>query len=242
MVRQARRLNRDGVDQFRIWIMEGAVTPLPSGLLTQSDSSEPMVHGPLLSQQKCDTKLDFARHLVGELSGVEPALIDYDAGFWNWMALFHFDTICPMDENGRRSLLKPWCYLLHSTSLAFARHLCRTPWALYRLYGESSAPVLNGVRRLATAPFQHNDSCEQFVAGGDLFRSSSRFHAAVQLFSDPQRERMLRGSLSSKAPPGSLRRFKQVLQQLGRTYDLDGMGAEAILELLPSEFSTARSA
>ena len=45
-----------------------------------------------------------------------------------------------------------------------------------------------------------------------------------------------RGESRSTAPPGSLYRLLDVLDQLSMTYDVYGMAAERILPLLPPEF------
>jgi len=73
----------------------------------------------------------------------------------------------------------------------------------------------------------------------DLITNKGLIEAIDLLYWDPKRHRPKRGA-TTPTRPGNLRRLIAVIQQLDFNYDLYGMRAREILQLLPPEFDAWR--
>ena len=73
----------------------------------------------------------------------------------------------------------------------------------------------------------------------DLITNKGLIEAIDLLYWDPKRHRPKRGA-TTPTRPGNLRRLIAVIQQLDFNYDLYGMRAHEILQLLPPEFDAWR--
>jgi hypothetical protein len=64
--------------------------------------------------------------LVNLLERYDPHIISYNRGLWTWLAALFFDQLAPADVEGKRSLRRPYVYVL-SESRIYYRHLVRGP-------------------------------------------------------------------------------------------------------------------
>ena len=103
------------------------------------------------------------------------------------------------------------------------------PYQVYRRHGERAALLLFGPLHAESAIYH------EIVSRRDLIANRGVIDAAVALYFDRKRGRPKSG-VTSHGQPGTVRRFVRVLQQLDLTYDIYGLSARQLLELLPEEF------
>jgi hypothetical protein len=237
-----RRLNEAGIENFRKFlkmIRRGdQVTESPA--FTFADTSAvPVDMSVRIDQKKFGTKYELAAYLHDKLRPLErPELLE-DVGLWSWLALFYIDQLAPVRPDGRRQPREDYHYILaargeHAEGRYVNRHLVAGPFALFRYHG------LNARVLLASEPHQHGEFIFDLAWRTDLISNRALVEAIDRLYFDPKRNAPKRGA-TTRTNPGNLRRLITVVQQLDFNYDLQGMTAEEILELLPKEFDQWRA-
>src|ERR1700680_4389235 len=124
-----RCFNDQGLAQFSRWIRAGAVGSLPSSLLLDTQFSAPWEQSRIPQTPTFKNRYEFGLFVVDLLRPYDPHLISYNKGLWSWLAALFFDQLAPADVDGKRSLRRPYVYVL-SESWLYYRHLVRGPWNL----------------------------------------------------------------------------------------------------------------
>ncbi len=232
-----RTLNQKGIEHFRQFlqlIRRGEAVKSPA--FTFDDTCALPVNGNLHVEPKAfGSKYEMAFYLHEALGRIDRPDILEDAGLWSWLALFYIDELSPEDSEGRRRPREDYHYVLvtssddHSPGWARTRHLLAGPYSLFRRHGRSARVLLSG------KPHEHGKFVYDLAWRSDLISNRGLVEAVERLYFDSKAGRPKRGA-TTDSNPGNLRRFIAVLQQLDFNYDLQGMTAKQILELLPSEF------
>jgi hypothetical protein len=110
------------------------------------------------------------------------------------------------------------------------RHLLAGAYQLYRLHGQHARVLLH------PAVHQHGRFLFDLDFQRDLLTNRGLIEVADRLYWNARTNRPKRGA-ASDGRPGGLRRLIAVAQQLELNYDLYGMSAQEIVELLPGEFA-----
>lgn len=233
---RVRRLTHEGLQEASVAlarIRSAEVTGLPPGLLDDPATTEltgrtlqPAREGELL------TRWHLALWLFRELSGGPEQSDRPDPAEWSWLALHLLDVVCPVGD-GRRRVREDARYLMQADDYRKAhRHLVAGPYLLLEVHQEDPSAV-RGL--LATPPDAPGEVYEQLASRKYLVTSRAVVAVATMLYLDGSSGKLRRGAGGSG--PGSPRRFSEVLQQFEVTYDLPAMSREALLGLLPREFS-----
>lgn len=232
MAEAVRRLTEAGIERFKRYLRslrEGGTAVPPRALLTDAEASEPLVPERFLEYRIYGTRLDAARELATVFGGV-PAL-EEDVGLWSWLSLFYFDQVCPVRPEGTRSPGRDYRHILEPGYRHGHRHLLAGAVLVYRPHGEKAQLLLSSKLHEESA-FHHEIASRQaFVSNRSIVE------AANMLYLDERTGRPKRGAQDTKRGPGALRRFVDVVQQLDVNYDLYSMTGEAIVDLLPDEFT-----
>lgn len=240
---QLRLLNKDGLDRFRAWLEEGRAAKtrlrVPDHLLHDdrfSSSATISVELPTQPFNSCwDAAEQLARLLaplpVQELEGADGL---GNRGLWGWLALFYFSQICP-DAPGATNRYIPETAQTTGGALRHYRHLLAGPFRLHRQLGEIAKPAL------LTPLSEHNALYAALADHQDLVQNPGLAEAMNILYFDAKTGKPHRG-ISNSQKAGSLARFFPVMHQLELTYDLLGLSAAEIIELLPPEFDQWRFA
>lgn len=231
---QARRLNERGLEAFQHHIQElrnGGKLPTPTHLLTDLRYSEAIDIDCRVEQRNFETRFELGQYLTEALKDTPPQAIMGDTGFWSWLALYWFDQLCPPLENGTRKPSKPYNYILSRNYNHRPRHAVYTTWMLVNRYGDTALFLLS--KRL----HERGELIEQLAARQYLISCPGVIETAKELYYDPERKTFKRGATSQKRH-GNIRRYISYLQQLDLTYDLGTIASEALLEMLPDEYST----
>ena len=234
---QARRLNVQGLDAFHRYIQDladGAKLDTPDHLLTDPRYSEAVGIDIEVELREFQTRFELGTYLTDILKEAPVQTLMGDAGFWTWLALYWFEQLCPQQENGKRKPSKPYNYILSSNYNHRPRHALFTTWMLVNLYGDTALFLLS------KAPHERGELIEQLAARQYLISCQGVIETAKELYYDPQRKTFKRGATSQKRQ-GNIRRFISYLQQLDLTYDLGTLASEALLDMLPDEYSAFKS-
>lgn len=233
MPEQARRLNAQGLQAFEEHIRElanGAKLATPAHLLVDPRYSDVIEIDCTVEQRSFETRFALGAYLVDALKETPPQAVMGDAGFWSWLALYWFDQLCPPQKNGTRKPSKAYNYILSSNYNHRPRHAVYTTWMLVNQYGETALFLLS------KALHERGELIEQLAARQYLISCHGVIETAKELYYDPKRRTFKRGSASRKRQ-GSITRYVSYLQQLDLTYDLGTIASDALLGMLPDEYS-----
>lgn len=227
-----RTLNARGVAAFRDYlgsIRAGSEFQASPALLYVEESSTPIQPRIEIAPKRFANKLDAAIYLANVLQPIDTPSLTGDAGLWAWLALFYFDQLSPIGADGRRRPREDYHYI-PDAGRWHERHLLAGPYRIYKMHGMHARVLLH------PAVHQHGQFVYQLGYRRDLLTNRGLVEAIDLLYWNARTKRPKRGA-TTETRPGNLRRLIAVLQQLELNYDLYGMSAREILELLPEEFS-----
>jgi hypothetical protein len=235
-VTKLRALNTSGIEAFRAYLQEirnGAEFRPNPAVLYLDEFSHRVPRAIEVESRTFASKYEAAEYLAGTLASL-PDLGD-TTGLWSWLALFYFDQLSPVGPEGTRRPREDYHYIPSSETGGWQRdrHLLAGPTKLFTMHGRNA-------RLLLHLPIhQHGTFVYDLGFRRDLITNRGLIEAIDLLYWDPKRKRRKRGATSDRHP-GNLRRLIAVIQQLDFNYDLHGMRAEEILQLLPAEFDAWR--
>ena len=228
-----RMLTDDGIAQFIQFLSRlraGGNEPVPYSLLTAAETSAPLPAEIAVKRKPFSNRFVFGEYLVSILKPLDIREITNSYALWTWLALYFFDSICPV-VGGQRNVLEDAVYILEKTfnHQRFYRHLVRTPWLIVNNHGENGKVML-----VMRDRGSRSEIFEQLAARQDILGNKTVITGAYRLYFDVAGQRPKRGSGGKGA--GSPRRLSAVVQQLDLTYDLRDCTVDQFLALLPSEF------
>ena len=232
-----RRLNSRGIDELRGFlqqIRDGAEFQGSPAILYADDYSPRLSRAVEIAPRKFGSKFEAAEYLGRVLAEVSAP--NDDVGLWSWLALFYFDQLSPLGDDGRRRPREDYHYIPSEVSGWHRdRHLLAGPYRLFTLHGQHARILLH------PPVHQHGAFVYDLGFRRDLITNRGLIEAIDLLYWDTRRHRPKRGATTTSRP-GNLRRLITVVQQLDFNYDLYGMRAEEILLLLPPEFDAWKPA
>lgn len=224
-----RRLNKQGVTEFREWLESGAQGPVPYELLTSPHSSENLSVFVDIEQRSFLTRFELGKYLNEQLQPLSFSSIAFDTGLWDWLTLFWFDQIVPPNSAGKRSLREVARYSQDAGGRRWSRHIVRVSWLSVHNHGESARYFLSsGLDR-------HTDVLEQIAGQQEIFGSRAAVALGARLYWDDSTSILKKGAGGKSA--GSPRRLSRFMKQIRMTYDPETMESDQLMGLLPREFS-----
>jgi len=229
----ARRLTTEGIEQFDTFLVSLKTEPsldAPMELLTGSATSAPVDAEVDAEPRDLHSRLEVAEHL-NRILKQDATNLRTDAGFWTWLALRWFETLCPTHggkwQPGDRSR---WIADLEDPRKS-CRHFLAGPYQVFRAHRDDPTRALS----LLCGPPQQQGLLVTLIASRpSLVTCRAVVGAATRLYYDSSKGRNRTG-LTGKGP-GSPRRFADILSQLDLTWDLHSLTTEELLALLPAEF------
>jgi hypothetical protein len=225
-----RTLNTRGIEELRRFLQQirnGAEFRANPAVLYIDEYSSRAARAVEIEPRTFASKFEAAEYLSAVLSTI-PATAD-ETGLWSWLALFYFDQLSPVDAEGNRRPREDYHYIPSAEGWQRDRHLLAGPHKLFTLHHRNA--------RLLLHPPVHQHGAFIYNLGfrRDLITNRGLIEAIDLLYWDTKRNRPKRGA-TTDTRPGNLRRLIAVIQQLDFNYDLYGMRADEILQLLPPEF------
>jgi hypothetical protein len=236
---ELRYFNERGRIKWGEWLSDLQRTPtlpFPDGLLTNPDLTAGAPGGADVSCVVFESKLEMAQVIAPAIARVRLARFPSHRwpGLWDWLAAFHFDSICPRDNNGTRKVKAFPLYKLEEDWRRKYRHRIFGPVGLFERLGLASRILIHG------PPASLTDWEEQAASRYPISSNAGIAQALYQLYWDGIRNAPKRGAAPNEKKPGTLRRFSDLVLQLDRTYDLLSIGSDGIIPLLPGEFDRFR--
>jgi hypothetical protein len=235
---QLRALTGVGEAELRAYlarVRSGAQEPIPTYLLQDTECSRPVAADVEVDNRVFANKLEAARYLTGALEPVPLKQQQDERGIWSWLSLFYFDQLAPLGPNGTRKLLADDLYVPSTHFQRKYRHLVWGPCLAYQLHAENA-------RLMLTKPVNvWSDVEEQLFGVQEFIQVPNALAAANLLYFDDSGGEPKRG-ITNRKKGGTIRRLREILQQLDVTFDIFAMRAEEIVDLLPSEFDRFKPA
>lgn len=229
-----RTLNARGIEAFRGFlqqIRDGAEFQANPAILYADDYSPRLPRTIEIEPRTFASKFAAGEYLSKVLADAPTD----DPGLWSWLALFYFDQLSPLDADGMRRPREDYHYIPSDDGWERDRHLLAGPYKLFTLHRRHARLFLH------LPVHQHGRFIYDLGFRRDLITNRGLIEAIDLLYWDAKRSRPKRGATTGSRP-GNLGRLITVVQQLDFNYDLYGMRAEEILQLLPPEFDAWRPA
>lgn len=239
MTTQIRRFNEMGVERFRTILQQingNEIDDIPQLILTDVYSCEIIRTDVSVDQKVFDSKEEMIKYLFNKISPFFTTTLLYDKGMWTWLAAYYFDSICPK-KGGKRVIREESKYILNPEEWnKYYRHLLASPVRLYKDLGDWSKIYLSG------KPDVPGDLFEQLASRQEIAACRGVIEAATILYWNDNDKRIKKG-VRNKDGAGVLRRFvKATVPQFQMTYDLNSMGGQDVIQLLPREYDKWKSA
>src|ERR1700733_5254829 len=114
-----RCFNDQGLAEFSRWLRIGAPGAVPPSLLTDTEFSAPLAKIQIPEVPTFKDRYEFGLFLVDLLGQYDPHLISYNRGLWSWLAALFFEQLAPANVEGKRSLRRPYVYVLSESRLYY---------------------------------------------------------------------------------------------------------------------------
>lgn len=229
-----RMLNERGCREFRDYLIQGADGDVPKELLSNKHTSVETTYKFQIETGNYKNKYEFGVYLSDLLKGIRDNEIENNSLFWNTLSLLFFDKICYRTSTGERKVQAIEKWILGNGYQHYHRHLVRSPWLFYKLYGKTSKFLLITSRESTNQLSMVNDILDQFASRGLLLRNKRVVKLFSRMYFDEEKQ-LPKWGLRGKEGGGP-RRMGKVVRQLSLTYDLERMSEEEVIELLPKEF------
>ncbi|MBX7073717.1 MAG: hypothetical protein K1X71_11275 [Pirellulales bacterium] len=229
-----RQFNQQGIEAFRRFLAECRQTPatlVPTALLEDDSMTELVRPSIEVAPRQFANKREAAEYLTALLAPLPAHEVEANAGLWTWLTLFYFEGVCPASDN-RRIVKNDYRYIYEPNNTRhYYRHLLCIAWRILQI-----APVYN--RLFLVGPVSKLEkSTEEVMKRLFLTRIPCIFEVIDRLYWDPVTGRQRRRIVDTKPQRGDLRhRLPAMIRQLEKTYDLQSLSADQLIELLGSEF------
>ncbi len=229
-----RQFNAAGIARFRQWLAAARGDPhlaLPTELLTADDATEVVEPHVTLERPGFATKREAAIYLRDALATLDGDDVLRNAGLWTWLTLYYFDDVCPPMSGGRKVNADYYYIYEVEQGLYHYRHLLRVSYEVLRRSPTHHRLFLN------TPLHKLGSVTEKIMRRLFLTRIDAIFEVLDRLYYDEKREKVKRGLADTTRRKGDmLNRLPRRIQQLQRTYDLNVVNADRLIELLGPEF------
>ncbi len=235
-----RRFNDKGLAAFRNYLDEVKSDPtlsVPTNLLEDDECTEIISSKVELSARLLPTRMEAGTFLLEIVEKIGLTTPEKDVGFWSWMALVFFESLCPVDRAGKRKMGDKSRCILELRHDRFYRHLLLGPFLIVRAHKDNPD---RAVVLLSNPPSTPGDISEQFSSRLEQITNKGLVELLSRLYFDPIHKTIRRGAAGKGG--GSVRRLSMLINQLDLTYYLYGMTGEALAQLLPKEFDKFRKA
>lgn len=234
-----RQFNEAGVDAFQNYLSLARESPesLPPRELLEDPNLTAVINPTIeVSQIAFVSRTDAATYLSESLRPLPEEEVRNDAGLWTWLSLFYFDQVCP-PVRGKYTVKNSYHYVFEPHNPRhFYRHLLFIGWRVIQIAPDHSRLYLN-------VPLSSLDKfTTEVMKRLYLTRIPCIFEVLDRVYWDPRRQRPIKGVVgTSTTRPGDLvHRLPIRIRQLERTYDLQSLTADQLLDLLGKEFALRR--
>lgn len=230
-----RKLNARGLDEMEAFLdsfSSGEGRPLSDidPILTGFETTTPVPNLVRVDRSRVfERRFDLAEYLHPLIPALGLRDPTRDQGLWAWLSLLWFEQLAPF-EKGSRKVGERAKWISEGEWKTY-RHLVLGP---YLLYDSNRDLPRRAMSLLFNPPHTPGELVGQLAATYRVVQAQAAIGAATALYFNPTAKAPKRGAGGSG--PGSPRRFRTVLEQFDRTFDLQSLTESQLLTLLPREF------
>lgn len=232
---ELRRFNSRGIETFREALeicRDDSQADISLEILTNSELSVALLPAVDVDDRRFKTKREAAVYFHQLLGDIPKQDLLTDAGLWSWLSLLYFDVVCPK-QAGERKVRNDYTYIFEPTnSRHYYRHLLFVSWRILDI-----APTHN--RLMLDSSISSLDKfTSEVIKRLYLTRIPCFFEVLDRLYWDDSIGRARPGVTNfTKVTAGNLaHRLPVRIRQLEKTYDLQSLTADQLIELLGEEF------
>lgn len=236
---QARRFTTTGVERFREQldlVRSGGEIQLAE-LLDSPEYTTSLETRVDIEVRGFDSRLDAGLHFFEALRPMRELGVDLlgDVGLWSWLAARWYELLLPQMHRQQPGEDARWI-LQPGRRQRYYRHLLATPYRLVTNFHDD----LDGIRVITAGPLARPGQVfESLVANQKVISTPALLRAATELYFDADAGELKKGA--GDKGEGAVRRFVRVQAQFSRTYDLNMLSADQVLDLFPREFDRFRT-
>ena len=210
-------------------------------LLTNPGNAQPVYPEAHIQRRSFANRREAGAYLQPILSPLGVGRITGNHALWSWLGMFYLEQATVRGSAGDLQVsISDLAYILDlqmrdATDTSGHRHRLMAAYEIYVRHGEKAWCMLD-------QPLYRMERFTLRIFGAPiLFNAVGVVELAHLLYADQKTRRYKlgfagAGERGGTHTPGSLPRLIDVLNQLYMTYDVYGMTAQQLLDLLPSEF------
>lgn len=235
---EMRQLTEAGIERARDFLEQARTsrspTEAPDALLFDAPYSQPLADAPGIEARSFETRRDAAEYLAPLVTPIVHQAADH-AGIWSWLGMFYLHGTL-WDQEGRmrpRNWPEPTAFIFDRSGRSWQRryrHYLWSSWRLHQAHGERAAYLLD--RDLS----EFSNLTSRALGYSRVFNSVGIVPLMLTLYTAGSRQKP-----RHRYGRGGLEHLIRVLDQLERIYDIYGMEAERLLEILPADFERWKS-
>ena len=215
-------------------IREGGWRPPGNEILFAEELTVPVSPAVTVENRTFEDRRELGQYLEKRLKPLGHERVSNSSRLLSWLGMFYLESL----TGGKVAPRRAFAEIAHlidpqRDSRDQSHHRIKMAYDLWTSWGEGGWFLID----------QPANSMPQFtlrvVQSPEIMRAESIVPLALDLYVDRATSRLRPGSTGmslATAPPGSLPRLIAVLRQLSMTYDIYGMNAAQLLDLLPAEF------
>lgn len=231
----------DGVKVCRDYFAElrlGHQINFPETVLLDPQFSKPVVPEILVGQDRFATKRDAGMYLHHRLKVLDHQRVIGNYPLWSWLGMFYFETMSERNTHGDVLLQRrpDYAHVIDLNDVSQTRdahaHRLMLSYELFTYHGEKAWWMLE------QPVYAYPGLIQRVIRSPERFRSTGVIELVHLLYVDPRTRQVSRRASEQNSGdlPGGLLRLNVILDQLSVNYDVYGMSASQILDLLPDEF------
>lgn len=224
-----RRFNDAGVVRFSEYLSSRRLdsrAAVPLDLADDpryTDQLEPSVQ---IDLQPFESKFQMGQHLCSILRPIPQQHLRENANLWTWLAFWYFDQLCPIGTGAKAKPKENAKYIARAGDHRFGldKHLVFFPWKMVAIHGDAARFFLSDLPGADTR-------AQREWTGYHLNVSKQIVELCGRLYRNPETGVMKKGATGKRR--GNYREFFRVLKQLEVTFNIHGMTANELFNLLP---------
>ncbi len=213
------------------------------GLLRDPENAIQVYPEVLVQKRSFANRREAGQYLQPVLEPLGAGQISGNRALWSWLGMFYLEQATIRGPAGDLQVsISDLAYVLDpqvqdATNTSGHRHRLMAAYEIYVRHGEKAWCMLD-------QPLHRMERFTLRIFGAPiLFNAVGVVELAHLLYADPNTRRYKpgfagTGDRGGSHNPGSLPRLIDVLNQLYMTYDVYGMTAQQLIELLPPEFDS----
>lgn len=234
-----RQFNKSGIEAFRRFLAACRENPkeqVPTDLLESEKHTCAIELAIDIEPMDFVVKREAASYFHDKLAVLSVDEVRRNSGLWTWLSLMYFNEVCP-ESGGVRKIRNDYTYVFVPDSMRETyRHILFTCWNVMHL-----SPSHNRL-------FLHSKISQLDKYNAEVFkrlyltRIPCIFEVLDRLYWDEEAGKPVRGIVDPRnIRPGNLmHRLPIRIRQLEKTYDLQSLNADQLLQILGDEFQQQR--